>query len=429
MQGLDRLNRKWCIGGMMCLLIVTFSGCNKFVTVTSHPSDATIYLNGEEKGITPYSKDLEFGGSKTYFVVAKKEGYHDGELLIEYAPKDQHEYSISLVKKETVSVELISFEPQPTEEGVKLVKISKPTLAYLEIIERSPNVKSVTRVTNNTEEDRQISRPIMSPIEDVLVWSEIIKEEGYSYSNIWKNKVGEFGKTRVTYGKWEDVFASFTPSGHHLVFSSNRTSSNLTLWQIKLAGGGGITKITSSRSVDYNPSVSSSGNLIAYSSLPPVAEEPQIWTVNISGTLPTQLREGESPQISSDGQKILFVRGDKITKRKQIWVMNVDGGGETQLTQNIDYDAVDPKWSPDGKWIIFAADEGFDSKKLRNFDIWLMSNDGSKKTQLTTNGSLDDSPCWNYTGKTVYFRSNRGGTWDIWRFDPIIAEPAAIIDQ
>jgi TolB protein len=99
--------------------------------------------------------------------------------------------------------------------------------------------------------------------------------------------------------------------------------------------------------------------------------------------------------------------------------MNIDGSTETQLTQNTDYDAVDPKWSPDGRLIVYASDEGLDSRKNRNYDIWVMSSDGSHKTQLTTNGSRDDAPCWNHTGDTIYFRSNRGGAWNIWRFQPI----------
>ena len=141
----------------------------------------------------------------------------------------------------------------------------------------------------------------------------------------------------------------------------------------------------------------------------------------MSGTLPTQLREGKAPQISPDGERILFVRTQSVNEPNQIWVMNIDGGAETQLTQNMDYDALNPKWSPDGQWIVFSSNEGLDSKGRRNYDIWLMDADGSKKTQLTTNGSRDDTPCWDHTGTSIYFRSNRGGNWNIWRFEPIMS--------
>jgi tricorn protease-like protein len=394
----------------------------KTVRISTNPDMTTIYIDGVESGIAPLTKTLRFvNKSKRYEIIAKKEGYKEERLIIGFEPEDKKQYDLDLEKIETVSIELVSFEPKVTEKGVKLAIIRQPTLAYLEVIERSPNVKSVTRVTNNEDQSFQIGSPILSPTEDVLVYRVIVEEEeGTSYSNIWKTTIGSFGKTRVTYGKWRDMFPSFTPDGQYLVFSSNRTSANPTLWRIKSDGGGGITNITSTSAEDYRPSVSPDSNTVAYTSNPPGAEEPQIWKINFNGCLPTQLREGEAPQISSDGNKILFVRTDKISGKKQIWHMSIEGISETQLTQNIDYEAIDPKWSPDGKWIVYASDEGFDSKKRKNFDIWLMTADGSKKTQLTTNGSRDDGPCWDHTGKFIYFRSNRGGNWNIWRFEPIM---------
>jgi WD40 repeat protein len=394
----------------------------KTVRITSEPNMATVYIDGAESGITPLTTTLRFiNKAKIYQVVAKKEGYKEAEVSIGFEPEDKIDFPMVLEKIETISIELVSFEPQATDKGVKLAAIRKPTLAYLEVIERSPSAKGVTRVTNNDDQALQIGPPILSPVDDVLVYRVFVPEEkGTSYSNIWKTTVGSFGKTRVTYGKWRDLFPSFTPDGQYLAFSSNRTSTNPTLWRIKVDGGGGITNITSSLSEDYSPCVSPDGGIIVYASNPPSAEEPQIWTVNINGTLPTQLREGENPQFTPDGKKILFVRIDKTSGTKQIWFMNIDGTAETQLTQNVDYDAIDPKCSPDGQWIVYASNEGLDSKQRRNYDIWLMAADGSKKTQLTTNGSRDDGPCWDHTGKFIYFRSNRGGTWNVWRVEPIM---------
>lgn len=393
----------------------------KTVRITTDPNMATVYINGTESGTTPLITSLRFlDKDKEFEIIVRKEGYKEEKMNVAFEPEDKTDFHLDLEKMEAVSVELVSFEPQATDKGVKLAVVSEPTVAYLEVIEKSPNIKGVTRVTNNEDESFQIGRPVLSPAEDVLVYWVFSEEEGTTFSNIWKTSVGSFGKTRVTYGKWRDLFPSFTPDGQYLVFSSNRTTTNPTLWRIKVDGGGGITNITSTLSEDYAPSVSPDCNAIAYTSNPPNAEESQIWTVNANGSLPTQLREGESPQISPDGDMILFVRTDKISGTKQIWLMNLDGTSETQLTQNVDYDASDPKWSPDGQWIVYACNEGLDSKKRRNYDIWLMTVDGSNKTQLTTNGSRDDGPCWDHAGQFIYFRSNRGGTWNIWRFEPIM---------
>lgn len=397
--------------------LITLERNAKTARITTEPLDAMIYIDGQEIGISPLTTKLSFKDVKQHDVIAKLQGYEAGRMIIFLEPITKTDYAIQLVM---VPVPGVTVVPQPTKEGVKLRIISVTTLAYLEVIERSPMVKSVTRVTNNEDPNLKILDPVLSPRSDILVYEEIIKEnDGTSYSNIWKTTVGSFGKTRVTYGKWEDMFPAFTPDGEYLIFTSNRTRANHTLWRIKVDGGGGVTNITNTLAEDYCPSVSPDGNLIVYTSNPPDAEEPQIWSINAIGTLPTQLREGQLPCVSPDGKRIVFVRADKLSRKEQIWVMNSDGGEETQLTQNNEYDTKNPSWSPDGKWIVFDANEGLDSQKRQNFDIWLMTADGSKKTQLTTNGSWDDSPCWDHAGKYIYFLSNRGGAWNIWRFEPI----------
>src|SRR5665213_2256778 len=401
---------------------ITLNRIQKTVHVQSDPAGATVFLNGQTAGITPLTTNLTFdNANQSIAVTLRKDGYKDGTNTITYAPTDQTDYSVTLEKIEAIPIVLVSIEPQHTDNGLKLGLTHKPTLAYLEIIERSPNVAAVTRVTDNQDKGINIGPPFLSPTDDVLLFTEIVEEtNGVYYSNIEKQRVGSFGKTRLTYGKWHDAFPVFTPDGTNVVFSSNRTSSNPTLWQVKADGPGGLTKLTYTQAEDFSPCVAPDNRTIVFASIPPGAEEPQIWMLSRDNNLQTQLREGETPRVSPDGKRILFVRQDKLSKRHQLWVMSIDGASETQLTQNTDFDIVDARWSPDGKWIVYASDEGFDSHNNRNDDVWLMTANGSQRTQLTTNGSLDDSPCWDHEGKTVYFRSNRGGAWNIWRFRAIL---------
>lgn len=403
---------------------VALEKLSKLVTIQSEPAGATVFIDGMETGITNQSTRVFFNEMDDHEVVLKKSGYYDKTFRIEFEPSEQNLYPQDPVLEKIVTTEIVLIEVRPTfvTGSMKLKVVHKPTLAYLEEIERSPNVRSVTRVTNNEDPNVSMGGPVLSPREDVLVYEVIAQEDsGVSYSNLWRTTIGSFGQTRVTYGKWLDIYPAFTPDGNDLFLSTNRVGGN-TLWRIKIAGSGGLTKITNTLAQDLSPSVSPDGAVIAYTSLPPDAEGAQIWTVGRDGTLPTQLREGESPQISPDGKQILFVRQDKIIKKNQIWLMDLDGGRETQLTQNIDYNVVDARWSPDGQYIVFSSDEGLDSKRRQNSDIWLMTQNGSQKTQLTTNGSVDDRPCWDGQGKYIYFRSNRGGVWNIWRFEPVMVQ-------
>ncbi|MBN1766821.1 MAG: PD40 domain-containing protein [Sedimentisphaerales bacterium] len=337
---------------------------------------------------------------------------------------------------------LIEPEPLLTEEGVMLHTVFSKTVAYKEVIERSPNIKGVSRITENEDRNVVIGPPVLSPTEPILIYSQMLLSDKNSgsvsklynsvkkkyksgiplayQSSIYKQNIGTPGKTRITYGNRTDLCPAFSPDGRKILFCSNRTGPNPTLWQINISGGGGITKLTNTYSEDYAPCFAQDKSLIAYTSHPPGAESPQVWTVSPVGLLPTQLREGQSPQISPDSSRILFVRSDKDSGKSQLWLMNIDGTEETQLTTNRDYDIKDARWSFDGQKIVYASNEGVDSHKKHNFDIWMMDADGTNSTQLTTNGSHDDCPFWDYYGMYIYFRSNRGGSWNIWRFEPIV---------
>jgi len=404
---------------LSCLLFFGCAAPRKIIKVTSYPSDAEIYIDGLRVGVTPAEKEVSFKERKKHEMVIKKGGYEDARTIVTLEPREKIHYHFDLKKRKTVTLELVSFEPKVTKKGAKLAVLRRPTLAYLEVIERSPNVKSVTRITNNEDQNVQIGDQIISPSGDTLIYREWIDEKsGSSYSNIWKQKIGSPARTRITFGKWKDLFPCFTPDGRYIVFSSNRTRPHSTLWMVRTDGGGGIIKLTDTTAEDYSPSVSPDGKVIAYTSNIPGAKEPQIWTISNTGSFATQIREGEFPRISPDGKRIVFVREDKLTEHKQIWVMDMEGSRETLLSPvGMDIDEVQPCWSPDSKWIAFASNEGLDSKRRKNFDIWVMKADGSVRIQLTTNGSHDDSPIWAPDGKSIYFRSNRGGVWNIWRLE------------
>ena len=412
------------------LILLILSGCQvKKVMIQSNPQGAMAYVNNAEMGKTPFKQNLKFSKGETeHNYRLSLVGYEDTVLAISYKPKEVTNYTVKLEKKQVVFLKLISYEPIQTDEGIRLSRVVRLSRAFLEQIERSPNVQSVTRITNMIDSTSQIGYITITPDDEYLAYSVYSVENGKYLSNIWKQKIGGSAKSRITFGTKLDLFPFFSRSNDYLYFSSNRNSPNSQIWRIGITGGGGLTKITSSLNEDYHASSDQSGKVIAYSSKPMDIGDPQIWTINNNGNLPTQLREGESPSISPDGTKILFTRPDQnnlatVGKTsfypQQLWTMTVGGSNETLLTQNLIYNCIHPSWSPDGKWIVFVSDEGTDSKGVQNNDIWIMKSDGSEKTQLTTNGSWDDYPIWS-GDNMIYFRSNRGGYWNIWRFSPMV---------
>lgn len=290
-------------------------------------------------------------------------------------------------------------------------------LVYLQKIDKHlfENLRSLILRINSPTDVRLFSNEIKNLIQQAGAVLERVKTldvKNFS-SEIWMTTISNPRKIRVTSSgkKWVD----FSPSiyGNFVYFSSNRGSlRDFDIWRVNINRPSGLTKITNfPYSKEFSPSVDiNTGSIVAFESLPLDALEKQIWTIRIDGTLPSQLKVGNEPDIL--GEKIVYGRREK--GKQQIWIMDVDGSGETLLTEDI-YNSFHPSFSPDGKWIVYVSDES------DNKDIWIMKTDGSHKTQLTTNPSTDIYPVWNTDGY-IYFVSNRGLMWGIWRLKPVIKE-------
>lgn len=82
----------------------------------------------------------------------------------------------------------------------------------------------------------------------------------------------------------------------------------------------------------------------------------QLWMVDAeTNGIPKQLTTKENSgqaSFSPDGSQIAFVRA--VDNRPQIFLISIGGGEARQLT-NHKYGAGAPRWSPDGKMIVFSA--------------------------------------------------------------------------
>lgn len=96
---------------------------------------------------------------------------------------------------------------------------------------------------------------------------------------------------------------------------------------------------------------------------------------------------GLDPSLSPDGSQIAFSR---IGNANGIYLINTDGSNERKIFGDRD-GLMSPKWSPDGKWIVFSRNDGF--YKCRNFGFGICLTDAEIINQFNlppAPGLVDD---------------------------------------
>jgi dipeptidyl aminopeptidase/acylaminoacyl peptidase len=117
------------------------------------------------------------------------------------------------------------------------------------------------------------------------------------------------------------------------------------------------------------------------------------------------VEDGLGGEWSPDGSQIVYATqqdGDF-----EIYLMSDDGSGLLKLTDN-DADDLWPSWSPDGNWIVFQSDRDSDT------EIYKMEKDGTEQTRLTNSPGLDANADWSPDSSKIAFVSARDGNFEIY---------------
>jgi Tol biopolymer transport system component len=142
-------------------------------------------------------------------------------------------------------------------------------------------------------------------------------------------------------------------------------------------------------------------------------------------------RREASPRWSPDGSKIAYFREryDDSGVTNAIFVMDANGGEEQQLT---DWELVAgyPDWSPDGEWIVFAIYPLW----TFNFDpvvsnLYRMHPDGSEIEQLTFYETPDiraNQPRYTPDGNWIIFTAVTSSSRSLWAMPAEGGEPVVI---
>ncbi len=216
---------------------------------------------------------------------------------------------------------------------------------------------------------------------------------------------------RLTFDNRQIIGLAWTADGRGIVFSSNREGSN-SLWRIP-SQGGKVERLEIGGEDCRFPAISRQGSRLAYMQ---VFEDANIWRIAIPGAStpagpPTKLiastRFDGNPQFSPDGNRLVF-ESDRLGSG-ELWVCDKEGSSPVQIPSLPRSNPKHGRWSPDGRQIAFdASPEG-------PRDIFVVSPDGGLPRRITSEPSTDMWPSWSRDGKSIYFASDRSGTWQVWK--------------
>jgi TolB protein len=125
-------------------------------------------------------------------------------------------------------------------------------------------------------------------------------------------------------------------------------------------------------------------------------------------SLDPSLRCNNDHDFSPDGKLIAISASSPTSKQSQVYVANADGSNPRLVVSAAP--SYFHGWSPDGQYLSFVA-----NRDKKQYDLYRAPVSGGEEQRLTSDPANDDGTDYAPNGKWIYFNSERGGGWNIWR--------------
>jgi TolB protein len=238
--------------------------------------------------------------------------------------------------------------------------------------------------------------------------------------DLFLKHVDGFAITQLTADPADDIQPRFSPDGEKVVFCSNRTG-NWDIWVVN-CDGTGLTQLTHDRADEVAPCWSPDGMRVAFTAWGRRSHQWEIWVLTLDRPgIRRFLCYGMFPDWSPDGQRITFQRArQRGTRWFSVWAVELVGEEArhpTELAYSDSAACIAPRWSPDGKTIVYCTVRQTAAAR-RNAediaaDVWLVDAQTGRRLQLTDGAVSAFNPTWSRTDR-IFFVSAQSGIENIW---------------
>ncbi|MEE8585653.1 MAG: winged helix-turn-helix domain-containing protein, partial [Acidobacteriota bacterium] len=217
---------------------------------------------------------------------------------------------------------------------------------------------------------------------------------------------------RVTFDKGARIRGlDWMPKGREIVFASDRGGRS-SLWRVA-AGGGAVKRFPIHGHWITQPRTARLKNRLIYKRTIDVID---LWSLRLDDQaavlgdpqrVAASTRTELHPHLSQDGRRLAFT--SNRTGAFEVWTGDLDGSNLRQHTQLQGALVSTPRWSPDGRMLVF------DAYRQGQGDLYLVAQDSRSPRRLTLEASDEVNGSFSRDGRWIYFASNRRTGWQIWK--------------
>jgi Tol biopolymer transport system component len=375
----------------------------------AEPDASGIYLisplGGTERKVastTPYESWEPLGVS--WSPDGKWLAFSKANSLAQKAGSSAGHFSIHLVNVETSEERVV---PDPSDDcantwqaafspdGKYLASVCMLTDGVARIYVQTPEGKQAREVTHASDSQGFAGIAWTADSQSLLFCSD---------HHLWRVPLASGKPEKLLFAQDVESVA-VARGGNRLAFTQVRIPRNI--WQLPLSSrtkpAGPATKLISSTRGDAGGRISPDGKHIVFLSWR--SGNLELWVCDRDASNPVQLTSFGGPSIgeprwSPDGRRIVFdLRADSGSP--ELYIVNLDGGPPRRFLTGTT-EGASPFWSGDGRWIYFNTE--------RPHAIWKAPAEGGAASRLTAAGKDQSEPQEALDGTRVFFYSE-GHVW------------------
>jgi Tol biopolymer transport system component len=199
-----------------------------------------------------------------------------------------------------------------------------------------------------------------------------------------------------------EEFPAISPDRRQVAFTASVAGGHRQIF-VRLLAGGSPVQITNDALDHESPRWAPDTNSLVYFSAAAAGQtQGAVWTVPALGGSPRRVIDSVgAADVSRTGQLACFRLADG---QIELVTMSLDGTGLQVLARSNAGYHLNPRWSPDGRWIAFQRGDGL------RFDIFVIGSHGGEARKITDDRSIISGLTWLPDNSGVLYASSRGAT-------------------